>query len=128
MPHKIYGQHIDYMFQTPTTHVWKRLHDEGKLTRAQEVFWNTKAPEELYDLQSDPDEINNLAASREHEAIIERFRRAQYELAQKIRDVGFLPEGELFTRSNAVRPSTWVTTTTHIRSIVLWARRNWPQC
>src|SRR5439155_309949 len=104
MPHRIYGQHIDYMFQTPTTRVWKRLHDEGKLTPAQEVFWNTKAPEELYDLQSDPDEINNLAASREHEAIIERFRRAQYELAQKIRDVGFLPEGELFSRSNGRSP------------------------
>ena len=24
MPHKIYGQYIDYMFQTPTTRVWKK--------------------------------------------------------------------------------------------------------
>src|SRR5262249_37148645 len=32
LPQKIYGQHIDYMFQTPTTQVWKRLHDQGKLT------------------------------------------------------------------------------------------------
>src|SRR5262249_27986360 len=55
MPHKIYGQHIDYMFQTPTTRVWKRLHDEGRLTPAQEAFWGTKEPEELYDLRSDPD-------------------------------------------------------------------------
>ena len=37
MPHKIYGQHIDYMFQTPTTRVWKRLHDEGKLTPVQDA-------------------------------------------------------------------------------------------
>ncbi|PYK63405.1 MAG: hypothetical protein DME21_02990 [Verrucomicrobia bacterium] len=74
MPHKIYGQHIDYMFQTPTTRVWKQLHDESKLTPAQDIFCNTKAPEELYDLQSDPDEINNLAASRAHQEFKTRLR------------------------------------------------------
>ncbi|MEJ7638041.1 MAG: sulfatase-like hydrolase/transferase, partial [Singulisphaera sp.] len=47
MPHLIYGQHIDYMFQTPTTQVWKRLHDEGSLTPAQDAFWKPKPPEEL---------------------------------------------------------------------------------
>jgi uncharacterized sulfatase len=104
MPHKIYGQHIDYMFQTPTTRVWKRLHDEGKLTPAQDVFWNTKAPEELYDLQSDPDETNNLATSPAHIEIIQRLRKAQYDFVLKIRDVGFLPEGELFSRANGGSP------------------------
>ena len=31
MPHKIYGQYIAYMFQTPTTQVWKDLYDQGEL-------------------------------------------------------------------------------------------------
>jgi uncharacterized sulfatase len=104
MPHQIYGQHIEYMFQTPTTRVWKRLHDAGKLTPAQDAFWNTKPPEELYDLQSDADEINNLARSAAQEEVIVRFRTAQYDLARKIRDVGFLPEGELFSRSKGGSP------------------------
>ena len=30
MPHRIYGQHLGYMFETPTTRVWKELHDDGK--------------------------------------------------------------------------------------------------
>jgi len=30
MPHKIYGQYIAYMFQTPTTQVWKRLYPKRK--------------------------------------------------------------------------------------------------
>ena len=76
MPHLIYGQHVDYMFQTPTTRVWKRLHDEGKLTPAQDAFWKTKPPEELYDLQNDPDEVRNLAGSPAHRAILEAAQGA----------------------------------------------------
>ena len=98
MPHKIYGQYIDYMFQTPTTRVWKRLYDEGKLKPPQTYFWETKPPEELYDLQNDPDEVHNLAASPEHQAILQRLRQAQHEQVLAVRDVGFLPEDEIHSR------------------------------
>jgi uncharacterized sulfatase len=104
LPHLIYGQHIDYMFQTPTTRVWKRLHDEGKLTPAQDAFWKAKPPEELYDLRSDPDEVTNLAGSPANEAILRRLRQAQQEHARASRDVGFLPEGERFSRAPGTCP------------------------
>jgi uncharacterized sulfatase len=104
MPHNIYGQHIAYMFQTPTTQVWKRLHDEGTLTPEQENFWNTKAPEELYDLQSDPDEVHNLATDPQHRDILEHMNKAQTDLVLRIRDVGFLPEGEIHSRSDGESP------------------------
>lgn len=99
MPHKPYGQHVSYMFETPTTRVWKQLFDAGKLNAAQSVFFQRKAPEELYDLQSDPDEVHNLAGQPEHQATLERFRAAQRDLVFKIRDVDFLPENEIHTRS-----------------------------
>ena len=104
MPHKIYGQYVRYMFQTPTTRVWKRLHDEGKLSAAQSAFWKRKPPEELYDLQNDPDEVNNLAGSEAHQAILARMRAAQRELAWRIRDVGFLPEDEIHSRARESTP------------------------
>ncbi len=104
LPHLIYGQHVEYMFQTPTTRVWKHLHDQGKLTAAQEIFWNRKPPEELYDLQSDPDEVKNLAHSPMHQEIMKRMRQAQQGWARSIRDVGFLPEGERFTRAPGESP------------------------
>jgi uncharacterized sulfatase len=99
MPHLVYGQHLDYMFQTPTTRVWRRLYDEGKLIPPQTHFWEKKSPEELYDLQNDPDEVRNLAASPRHRAMLARLRRALREHTLRIRDVGFLPESELHRRS-----------------------------
>jgi uncharacterized sulfatase len=104
MPHRIYGQHVDYMFQTPTTRVWKKLHDEGKLTAVQDAFWNTKPPEELYDLQNDADEVNNLAGSPASASVLDKFRRAQRDWALRIADVGFLPEGEIHSRSAGSSP------------------------
>ena len=99
MPHKVYGQYIAYMFQTPTTRKWKELFDAGQLNAAQSLFWSRKPSEELYDLQSDPDEVSNLASSAEHLAILKKLRTAQESLAVRIRDVGFLPEGELHSRA-----------------------------
>jgi arylsulfatase A-like enzyme len=104
LPHKIYGQHVAYMFDTPTARVWKKLHDEGKLTPVQDAFWHTKPPEEFYDLQKDPDEVHNLIASPEHKEIAQKLRQAQKDLAFKIRDAGFLPEGEIHSRSEGSTP------------------------
>src|SRR5262249_20228659 len=104
MPHRIYGQHVAYMFQTPTTRVWHALHEQGKLTAEQDIFWNVKPPDELYDLAGDRDEVHNLANSAEHREILEKLRRAQRDLAEQIRDVGFLPEGELHERCEGSTP------------------------
>ncbi len=104
MPHKIYGQFIAYMFQTPTTRVWKQLYDQGKLSPPQTYFWETKPAEELYDLENDPDEVNNLADSPEHQEVLKRLRKAQRDLALKIRDLGFLPEGEMHQRAPDLTP------------------------
>ena len=61
------------MFQTPTTQVWKRMFNEGKLNEAQSHFWKTKPAEELYDLQTDPDEVNNLISFEDHKATAKVF-------------------------------------------------------
>lgn len=95
MPHKIYGQFIEYMFRTPTTQVWHDLYQAGKLSPPQTYFWETKPAEELYDLESDRDEVNNLVNSPEHQQVLKQLRKAQRELALRIRDVGFLPEDEI---------------------------------
>ncbi|MEX0712555.1 MAG: sulfatase-like hydrolase/transferase [Pirellulales bacterium] len=104
-PHVSQAQHVDYQFQTPTTRIWRDLFDQGGTTQPQSLFWKTpKEPEELYDLQTDPDEVHNLAASPEHREILEKLRQAQREHAARIRDVCFLPEGDMHARSEGTTP------------------------
>jgi arylsulfatase A-like enzyme len=104
MPHKIYGQYIAYMFQTPTTQQWRDLYDAGELNEIQSAFWQTKPPEELYDLERDPDEVHNLVGSKEHLEILDELRQAHRDWVYEIRDVGFLPEDELHHRAPALAP------------------------
>jgi uncharacterized sulfatase len=104
MPHLPEGQHLTYMFETPSTQAWKKLFDEGKLTPPQSLFWERRQPEELYDLQSDPDETRNLAGSPEHQERLTRMRQALRDHLLAARDVGFLPEGEIHSRSQGSSP------------------------
>jgi uncharacterized sulfatase len=63
-----------------------------------------KPYEELYDLENDPDEVQNLADSSEYEPIKQRLWAALGNHLTEIRDVGFLPEGERFTRFGSNSP------------------------
>ncbi|AMV30835.1 Arylsulfatase [Pirellula sp. SH-Sr6A] len=104
MPFRPQGTYLTYMFQTPTTQVWKKAFDEGKLNEAQSAFWKPKPPEELYDLQSDPFQIHNLAGT-------EALRSVQQELRDQLRhhmirtqDKGVVPEA--IVKANQV-DSNW---------------------
>jgi uncharacterized sulfatase len=104
MPHKIYGQHLAYMWETPTTQVWERLYKDGKLKPPQTYFWEPKPPEELYDLENDRDEVKNLASSPQHKETLERLRKVLHEHQLQTRDIGLLPEAEIHARSKDTSP------------------------
>jgi len=104
MPHRIYGQYIAYMFQTPTTRVWQGLFEEGKTNEAQSHFWREKSAEELYDLESDRDEVVNLVDSPAQAGVLAKLREAHESWEREIRDIGFLPEAEIHRRSEGSTP------------------------
>ena len=55
--------------------VINKLHDQGKLIKAQQLIlaW-PKPKEELYDLQKNPYEINNLAQSSGYRDVLKKLR------------------------------------------------------
>jgi uncharacterized sulfatase len=104
MPHRAAGQHNAYMFETPTTRVWEKLYQERKLNPAQAAFWKKKAVEELYDLEADRDEVNNLASSAKYQNVLARMRIAHEQWERRIKDVGFLSEWEMHARAKGSSP------------------------
>jgi N-sulfoglucosamine sulfohydrolase len=72
----------------------------GGLNAAQErMFAPTKPIEELYDLQSDPHEINNLAGRPDLRPVLERMRTELRLWVMRTRDTGFLTESEYARRA-----------------------------
>lgn len=99
------GQHINYQFMTPTTRLWRERFDAGATNEPQSLFWRVPKPsEELYDLQTDRDEVVNLAKAPEHRATLERLRSAMFAHLAEIRDVTFLPEGDMHARAAGASP------------------------
>lgn len=98
-PEVPYAQPIPYMEKMPIWQEWRRLNGEGKLAGPQKLFFQpAKPPEELYDSENDPYEINNLSALPEHEATLKRMRAALEKWMKDIGDLGGLPEDELIER------------------------------
>lgn len=94
MPDRPYTQPNAYkQRQYPVLALMKQLHEEGKLTPAQELFMTPqKPPEEFYDLKADPDEIHNLASSGHNKADMQRLRKALDEWMNECGDSENRPE------------------------------------
>ncbi|TKJ38754.1 MAG: sulfatase [Planctomycetes bacterium B3_Pla] len=89
------GQDIDYMNQMPTMREMRRLNAEGKLKGPQkQYFEKTKPVEELYDIVTDPHEVNNLAGDPQYKSVLERMRKAHAEWVIETSDMGLIPEPE----------------------------------
>jgi arylsulfatase A-like enzyme len=74
----------------------REMHKAGKLTPAQAYFMQPKKElEQLYDLQQDPWELNNLANSAEHKATKETMRSRLFKWIESTGDRGLkkAPDG-----------------------------------
>lgn len=107
MPHRPHGQYLSYMFITETVPVWRDLYHEGDLEPPQTSFWEPKPAEELFDLENDPHEIDNLVDSEAHQAVLNELRRAHREHLLATRDAGFLPEAEMHRRAKGSSAPAW---------------------
>jgi arylsulfatase A-like enzyme len=113
MPWRPYTQWVSYGEQSSIMQELRLLQAEGKLTDEQALFMRDEKPvEELYDLQNDPHEMNNLVqGSTTFGSTVENFdhSEAYLELADKLptwmyemKDLGILPESVIDSRGKIV--------------------------
>ena len=72
----------------------RRLAEEGKLTPAQAAPYGQRVAEELYDLESDPDEVVNLAEDPAHADVLNEMRAALADWIEDTDDKGQYPRSQ----------------------------------
>ncbi len=92
LPYRVYGQHLNYLWNAPSIKSWEEAYKNGTCNEIQSIFWSEKPIEELYDTENDPWEVNNLAQDPIYLPILERLRKANRDWMLEIKDVGFIPE------------------------------------
>jgi len=91
-PHRPWGQHTAFMMQASSYQDWEAMHLAGQLTPVQDQFWGTKPYEELYDVQTDPDMVVNLAGNPAYAAKHRELSNALDAYMIEINDNAFIPE------------------------------------
>ncbi len=105
MPHISYHQPSAWPGQGEIRDEISRVAAEGDLTPPQRHYAGpTKPTEELYDCREDPLNLHNLAGDPTHAKTLDRLRREHRRWVLASRDVGFLPECEIWRRSEGTTP------------------------
>ena len=71
------------------------LREAGQLDSVQELWFQPTGEERLYDTESDPFEIRNLASDPAHQATLNRMRKALAEWQTRVPDWSEQPESEM---------------------------------
>jgi hypothetical protein len=93
MSHVAHAQPSQYKDGKSIVKTMRQLHTDGKLNANQsKPFVAPRPPEEFYDLENDPHELNNLAGDPKHAERLKAMREATYSKMVAIRDMGLVPE------------------------------------
>jgi arylsulfatase A-like enzyme len=98
-PFRPNGQYLEYLWQAPSMPAWEAWHKAGKTDELTGAFFRPKAVEQLFDCESDPDNVRNLAADPAHAERLARMRDGLKNQQTTTHDCGFLPEGILANRA-----------------------------
>ncbi len=104
-PHRARMQRSFYAEITPIRKELRRLDQEGELYGDEEwLMQDHVPPEELYDLEADPHQMNNLIDAPYSWNVPQRFRKELMNWIIETKDTAFLPEQEMIRRSKGGSP------------------------
>ncbi|GAB5560475.1 MAG: sulfatase [Synoicihabitans sp.] len=89
--------HNNYRYRQLAYREWRRLYRADELTPEQAQFFEPRAPEALYDISKDPDEINNLADDPAYRDVLNNLRWRLTTRLKGMPDLSFYPESILTT-------------------------------
>lgn len=91
--HLAAAPYSNYQFRQAGWRAWRQKWQDGKLQGRQKGIWEMgQAVEELYDTQSDPWEVSNLASDPGQRGRLEGFRGRLMAEMVRTRDCGIIPE------------------------------------
>ncbi|MDC0935685.1 sulfatase-like hydrolase/transferase [Pirellulales bacterium] len=93
LPHVPAAPYSLYQFSMPGWIAWRDAWQSGQLEGRHKSIWKSSQPvEELFDTESDPWEIRNLAGDPEYAERLSQMRSALRKTMSETRDSGVIPE------------------------------------
>jgi N-sulfoglucosamine sulfohydrolase len=95
MPEKPFYQDLVYRMQIPMMKKMIELRDDGKLNAVQMKWFDKKPVEELYDTETDPFQLNNLAANTSFKGKLSELKIVYNRWMKEVGDMHTISELEL---------------------------------
>ncbi|NOX53031.1 MAG: sulfatase-like hydrolase/transferase [Planctomycetes bacterium] len=88
----------NYRYRMLAYQQWRQMYRDGKLNAVQRQFFEPKPVEALFDIESDPYEVRNLAADPAYATVLQQMRQRMQHWVKNLPDLSFFPECELVKR------------------------------
>ncbi|HIC32782.1 MAG TPA: DUF229 domain-containing protein, partial [Flavobacteriaceae bacterium] len=89
---------VGYRKNIPMMPVFLELRDEDKLDEIQQIWFNTKTKEELYNVEKDSFNIHNLSENPEYASVLAEMRNTLETHMKGRKDYGIIPESEMINQ------------------------------
>lgn len=126
-PENGYRDCVYVQYNRPMFPVIQGLHVAGRLNATQELFLQQVKPrEELYDVNADPHEINNLAADPQHAEILQSLSTRLDEWIATTGDAGLQEMNLLSRRQKTADGKRSADLRTYLAPVVDELKKKWP--
>ena len=95
LPELLKYKDVGYRKNVPLMTNFLKLKEENKLNKVQQIWFQSKTEEELYDVVKDPFQIHNLANDSKYADVIIEMRTELENHYKNRKDYGLIPESEM---------------------------------
>ena len=89
------GLHNFYRYKMLAYQEWRQLSEAGELNDVQAQFFKARPAEQLFDIETDPHEIHNLADDPKYQNVLQDLRQRLQKRVTMLPDLSFYPESVL---------------------------------